>query len=147
MLPWAVGALFFWTLAEYFLHRVVFHYHAKSKAGRMITFLFHGIHHAEPDDASRLVMPPLPAIVIAFVFYRLFLLALGPVYCKPFFAFFIVGYLCYDYIHYATHHFRCKGRILKYLKRQHMLHHHRCPDKKYGVSSPLWDFVFDTFNP
>jgi sterol desaturase/sphingolipid hydroxylase (fatty acid hydroxylase superfamily) len=29
--------------------------------------------------------------------------------------------------------------------RQHHMHHHfQTPDKRYGVSSPLWDYVFGT---
>ncbi len=41
--------LFLWTLAEYTLHRFVFHFPAKSPRGQRITFLFHGIHHAQPQ--------------------------------------------------------------------------------------------------
>ena len=41
--------LFLWTLAEYLLHRFVFHYHPKNEAQKRITFLFHGVHHAQPQ--------------------------------------------------------------------------------------------------
>ncbi|MHB1482798.1 MAG: sterol desaturase family protein, partial [Bellilinea sp.] len=39
--------LFIWTLAEYLLHRFLFHYHAKTPAMERVFFLFHGVHHAQ----------------------------------------------------------------------------------------------------
>lgn len=143
---WAVLGLLVWTLSEYSLHRIVFHYEAKGRFGKYMVYLFHGIHHDEPSDATRLVMPPVPAIAIASLFYFLFATVVGPVRAKPLFAFFIVGYLCYDYIHYATHHFKCQGPVLKFLKRHHMLHHHLMSEGNFGVSSPLWDLILGTFH-
>jgi sterol desaturase/sphingolipid hydroxylase (fatty acid hydroxylase superfamily) len=29
-------------------------------------------------------------------------------------------------------------------KRYHMQYHYKTPDKRFGVSSPLWDVVFGT---
>ena len=57
---------------------------------------------------------------------------------------FIVGYLIYDYIHYATHHFPMRNRAAKYLKHYHLKHHFSGEGGRYGVSSPLWDVVFGT---
>jgi sterol desaturase/sphingolipid hydroxylase (fatty acid hydroxylase superfamily) len=34
----------------------------------------------------------------------------------------------------------------KLVKRHHMRHHFKDPDKDYGVSSPLWDLIFRTFS-
>jgi len=65
-------------------------------------------------------------------------------WCEAFVAFFLIGYLCYDYIHYATHHFRMDSPVAAYLKRYHMLHHYTKEESRFGVSSPLWDFVFRT---
>jgi len=30
------------------------------------------------------------------------------------------------------------------VRRHHMLHHAKTPDRRFGVSSPLWDLVFGT---
>ena len=146
ILIWAVIGLLVWTLSEYIMHRVVFHFQAKGPIGRYMVYLFHGIHHDEPGDATRLVMPPVPAVAIASVFYLAFSFLVGDLYAKPLFAFFIVGYLGYDYIHYATHHFRCQHPVLKFLKHQHMLHHHIVGDGNFGVSSPLWDLILGTYH-
>jgi sterol desaturase/sphingolipid hydroxylase (fatty acid hydroxylase superfamily) len=62
----------------------------------------------------------------------------------PLFAGFMLGYLAYDLIHYATHHFTMRSGAAKYLKRYHMQHHHKTPEQRFGVSSPLWDAVFGT---
>jgi dihydroceramide fatty acyl 2-hydroxylase len=144
-----LGGLFFWTLAEYLLHRFVFHFPAKSERGQRITFLFHGIHHAQPQIKTRLVMPPVVAIPLALVFFGLFTLVFAvilkvPHWVGPIFSGFITGYLIYDLTHYATHHFPMRKGWLKFVKRYHMQHHYKTPDKRFGVSSPLWDIVFGT---
>ena len=53
-------------------------------------------------------------------------------------------YLAYDLLHYATHHLPMPSPALRWLKRHHLLHHHATPDDRFGVSSPLWDFVLRT---
>jgi sterol desaturase/sphingolipid hydroxylase (fatty acid hydroxylase superfamily) len=137
-------ALTIWTLSEYVLHRWVFHFEGETYLSRRLQFMIHGLHHDDPQDATRLVMPPVASIVLGLIFYSGFRLLMGPVWVDPFFAFFVVGYLCYDYVHYAVHHFRPRTRLGKYLKQNHMNHHFKCPESLWGVSSPIWDFVFGT---
>ena len=149
----SVGTLFaffalgvaFWTWTEYFMHRHVFHFQAKSKAGQYLVFLFHGIHHDDPQDPTRLVMPPVVSITLGTLFYWVFVLVLGVARAKPFFAGFMSGYLVYDYIHFATHHFRPKTEWGKALKENHMKHHYLKKGGKWGVSSPVWDHIYGTF--
>lgn len=136
--------VFIWTLTEYTLHRFVFHYEPKSEIGRRIHFLTHGVHHDYPNDSKRLVMPPSVSIPLALVFYFLFRVLFGATYVAPFFAGFILGYILYDEIHYATHHAPMKGKVGQFLKHYHVIHHYKEPNKRFGVSSPLWDYVFGT---
>jgi len=140
----ALPALVVWTLTEYSFHRFVFHYSATSSLGKWLVYLFHGVHHDDPADKTRLVMPPAGAVIIMAIFWVLFGLLIPAPWIEPFFAFFLVGYLIYDYLHYATHHFRMRHPIMQSLKRRHMQHHFSDTGKKYGVSSPLWDWVFGT---
>lgn len=141
----AISALITWTFLEYCIHRFLFHYRTESKLGKYLVFLFHGLHHDEPNDPTRLVMPPFPAFLFISGFYGLFTLFL-PFHEKlVFLGFFLIGYLAYDYIHYATHHFPMKNKIGKFLKKHHISHHNRYHNAKFGVSSPLWDFVFGTY--
>lgn len=141
--------IFIWTFTEYTLHRFLFHYEPKTERQEKIFFLFHGVHHAQPQLKTRLVMPPVLSIPLAFLFYGLFygvvaVLLGGPPWVAPLFSGFVVGYLIYDMTHYATHHFPMRSGYLKYLKRYHMMHHYKTPNQRFGVSSPLWDFVFGT---
>jgi sterol desaturase/sphingolipid hydroxylase (fatty acid hydroxylase superfamily) len=89
-------------------------------------------------------MPPAGAIPIMAALFFLFGLVIPAPWVEPFGAFFIVGYLIYDYIHYATHHFSMKNPVAKYLRRYHLKHHYSGETGRYGVSSPLWDIVFGT---
>jgi sterol desaturase/sphingolipid hydroxylase (fatty acid hydroxylase superfamily) len=142
MILWAAIALFVWTFTEYFLHRYLFHFPAKSAWGKRLIYLFHGIHHDQPDDATRLVMPPFPAVFFMVLLYGFFSLFIPSAFIEAFMGFFIVGYLCYDYIHYATHHFPMKSKAGSYLRKYHLRHHHAKEHSKYGVSNPFWDYVF-----
>jgi sterol desaturase/sphingolipid hydroxylase (fatty acid hydroxylase superfamily) len=141
--------VFVWTLTEYNMHRFVFHFHPKHPTAQKIFFLFHGVHHAQPQCKTRLVMPPAASIPMALVFIAAFYLVVGallglPHWVGPLISGFTLGYVAYDMTHYATHHLPMKGTLAKYLKRYHMLHHFKTPDERYGVSSPLWDYVFRT---
>jgi sterol desaturase/sphingolipid hydroxylase (fatty acid hydroxylase superfamily) len=102
------------------------------------------VHHDFPNDKDRLVMPLLTSVPLALIFYTLFTWTMGIAKAEPFFAGFIVGYLCYDGTHYAVHHFRQTTRVGKFLKKHHMKHHHGDNFGGFGVSSPLWDLVFRT---
>jgi len=132
-----------WTLLEYLIHRYIFHYEPKTRLGQRLHYIIHGVHHDYPNDARRLVMPPSISVPLAFLFYGLFLLifgSLGPAV----FAGLVFGYVCYDMLHYATHHFGMKRGMWLWLKQYHLRHHFKDDHVGYGISSPLWDYVFRT---
>lgn len=137
-----LGVLF-WTLLEYVVHRYVFHYEPKTRIGKTLHFVIHGVHHDYPNDASRLVLPPVISLPLAVFFYVAFALIFGA-FAKPIFAGLLFGYVCYDMIHYATHHFPMKNRVGLWLKQYHLRHHYKDDAVGFGVSSPLWDYVFGT---
>jgi sterol desaturase/sphingolipid hydroxylase (fatty acid hydroxylase superfamily) len=141
-----VLGLLIWTLVEYVMHRCLFHYEPRTRFGKRLHFLVHGAHHDFPQDASRLVAPPAFSIPVSLVFYLLFLGIFGRLAPAPF-AGFLLGYLCYDMIHYATHHFSMKRGVGLWLKQYHMRHHYKDDQHGYGVSNPLWDYVFRTRPP
>lgn len=139
-----ISGIAFWSLTEYLLHRFIFHFPAKSKLGKKIHFIFHGVHHDYPSDSKRLVMPPSVSIPLAVIFYFVFLLVFGQELMLPFFAGFILGYLFYDITHYAIHHFNMHNKFWLAIKNHHMLHHFQDEYKGYGVSTPFWDYIFRT---
>ncbi len=137
------GGLLIWTLLEYTIHRWAFHTHPTSEAGKKIHFLVHGVHHDYPNDSTRLVMPLLISAPLAVGFYFLFKVLFGNLYLT-FFAGLVTGYVLYDSIHYATHHFKMKKGIFRFLREYHMRHHFQDEKTAFGVSNPLWDYVFGT---
>ena len=150
----AFAGLVLWTLLEYGLHRFIFHFGVKSAFGRRLHFLAHGIHHLDPWDPTRLVFPPVPAMLIALVVFGLLyvvgLLAAPQAALATATALMVgvlVGYMIYDMVHYYTHHARPKSRWGKFLKAYHLAHHHKWPNRMFGVSQPLWDVVFGTARP
>ncbi len=141
--------LFIWTFVEYNIHRFFFHFCPKTPWQERIVFLFHGVHHLQPRMKTRLVMPPVVSIPLGALFLFLFNMLFGkvlglPYWVGPLVSGFTLGYLTYDLMHYATHHFPMRWGVFKYLKRHHMLHHYKTPDQRFGVSSPFWDWVYGT---
>ena len=139
-----IGGVGIWTLTEYWLHRLVFHWEPDNAFGRRMHFIIHGIHHDHPNDKLRLVMPPAVSIPLAALFYFGFTLVFGTPEAYPLFGGFIAGYLIYDYTHYYVHHFVPKSQLGKKLREAHMRHHFQDHRFGFGVSSPLWDVVFRT---
>ena len=143
-LGWALGGYAFWTLTEYWLHRVVFHFEPEGRFGQRIHWMIHGVHHDHPNDPLRLVMPPSASIPLASAFVALFWFALGGTWAPAFAAGFLAGYLAYDMLHYHVHHHRPKTRVGKKLRELHMRHHFQDDETGFGVSAPYWDHVFGT---
>jgi sterol desaturase/sphingolipid hydroxylase (fatty acid hydroxylase superfamily) len=148
VLAFLVG-VFVWTLVEYLLHRFVFHFRPRKAWQERLSFLFHGVHHAQPRSKTRLVMPPAVSIPLALAFYGLYTLVVGtvlgaPHWVAPLFSGFVTGYLGYDMFHYAMHHLPMRRGAWHWLRRNHMYHHAQTPNLRFGVSSPLWDIVFGT---
>lgn len=142
---YALGVLG-WTLLEYVLHRFVFHHVPAADFGsKLRQFMAHGYHHEFPNDPWRLVAPPLMSWPIALVVWAGYRLALGPDLVWAAFGGTCAGYLAYDWTHYYTHHFVPTNPIGKTLRRLHMIHHFANADANHGISSPLWDFVFRTY--
>jgi sterol desaturase/sphingolipid hydroxylase (fatty acid hydroxylase superfamily) len=140
------GGVFIWTFFEYILHRYIFHFVNEKKWSQRFHYLIHGVHHEYPKDKKRLVMPPMASMLIAAIFFLGFHLILGN-YVYVFFSGFITGYIIYDMIHYSLHAFRPAKNFAKFYWEYHNIHHFRYPDMAYGVSSPLWDFIFGTYPP
>lgn len=146
---WQTALLFLaglgiWTLTEYWLHRLVFHWEPDHPIGSRFHFIIHGIHHDHPNDRLRLVMPPAASVPLAALFLGLYVLVFGTPAAFPIFSGFMLGYLIYDYTHFHLHHHTPKTPTGKRLREQHMRHHFQDHRFGYGVSSPLWDFVFRT---
>jgi len=140
----AVAGYVFWTLTEYWLHRVVFHFEPDNGVGRRLHWMMHGVHHDHPNDPLRLVMPPSASVPLAMLFLCLFWLVLGYDAALAFGGGFLAGYLAYDMLHYHVHHHRPRTAVGRRLRENHMRHHFQDDERAFGVSAPYWDRVFGT---
>lgn len=143
-LGFAAAGVLAWTVFEYALHRWVFHSRPRHPRLAKLVFLIHGVHHAQPDDGSRVVMPPLVSLPLALGLWALAGMVLEAPWRDCFFVGFLVGYLHYDLTHWACHQARPRSSLGRYLRRHHLRHHHADEGANFGVGSPLWDVVFAT---
>ena len=132
---WALAGLVLWTLAEYLLHRFVYHaWHSFLSVG-------HGIHHRSP---RQLIGVPWYLTSLAAALLWAGLSQVGrqtpTAVCL---AFAWLGYLGYCLSHHGSHHWAMRGRWLRARKRHHMLHHAH-PGYNWGFTTSLWDRVFGT---
>ena len=142
-----LAGMVMWSLLEYWLHRKLFHYVADSELGKRAFWVLHGVHHDWPNDRLRLVFPPTISLPLAAFFFWLFTVTTGEVDRYPLEAGLASGYLAYDMIHFWVHHISPKSRAGKFLRRYHLEHHFKHGTTGFGVSSPLWDYVFGTAHP
>jgi dihydroceramide fatty acyl 2-hydroxylase len=133
-----------WTLFEYWLHRLVFHFEPDHGIGARMHWIIHGVHHEHPNDPLRLVMPPAVSIPLGALVFGALYLVLGKRYAPGLGAGFFAGYLAYDMLHYYVHHFRPSSRVGRMLRERHMRHHFQDDTRGFGISAPYWDEVFGT---
>jgi dihydroceramide fatty acyl 2-hydroxylase len=121
-----LGILLF-TFVEYWVHRIALHemfYHGQ-----------HERHHTHPTEFAVFPIWYTPAIFAGFV------VALP----SPVFAGFVVGYCWFLVWHDVLHHADL-GR-LNLIRRYAVWHlaHHRLDDCNFGITVPIWDWLFGTY--
>jgi dihydroceramide fatty acyl 2-hydroxylase len=143
-----VGLAFFgyllWTLFEYWLHRIVFHFEPEDGFGAKVHWMIHGVHHDHPNDPLRLVMPPSVSLPLGAAVLAGFWLILGYDAALVFGGGFLAGYLAYDMLHYHLHHHTPRTALGHKLRELHMRHHFQDDERGFGISAPYWDNVFGT---
>ncbi|MDX1630025.1 MAG: sterol desaturase family protein [Fulvivirga sp.] len=138
-----LAGLVTFTLVEYLAHRYLFHMKTYTEFRKKLQYAMHGVHHDYPKDKDRLAMPPIMSITIATILLFLFRLIMGD-YTFGFLPGFLMGYAGYLFVHYIVHAYQPPKNIFKKLWVHHGIHHYKRPDKAFGVSSPLWDYIFRT---
>ena len=140
----AISGYAIWTLFEYLLHRIVFHFEPQEGVGARLHWIIHGVHHDHPNDPLRLVMPPAVSVPLGAAVFGVLYLLFGSTYAPGLGAGFFAGYLAYDMTHYYIHHFRPRGPLGRMLRERHMRHHFQDDTRGFGISAPYWDEIFRT---
>jgi len=131
----AVFGALVWTLAEYAIHRFLYH-HAP------VLSPLHDAHHRAPRDL--IGVPSFISSGLVVLVGYLPLSAVAPVGAAGFATGLLAGYAVYMFVHHATHHMRIEpGDWLYEARVRHMAHHYH-EDTHFGVSTGFWDRVFGT---
>jgi sterol desaturase/sphingolipid hydroxylase (fatty acid hydroxylase superfamily) len=138
-----VAGLASWSLAEYLLHRFLMH----SLRGRGKASREHLRHHAGVEQAANTTALSWLGIFVvgAVVFFPAGWLLAGVAGGAAMAVGWVVGYSIYEYLHWAAHQRAPRTRYERWLRHHHFHHHFGAPLKNHGVTSPVWDLVFGTF--
>jgi sterol desaturase/sphingolipid hydroxylase (fatty acid hydroxylase superfamily) len=130
-----------WTLGEYVMHRVVMH----QMKGRGLASREHLRHHAEYDSVLESWWFAWAGILaVGAVLGVNAAQALGAVgWCLG--AGWVGGYAFYDWIHYRAHRRPIAHPYERWVRRHHFHHHFGHPMANHGVTTPVWDLVFGTY--
>ncbi|KAJ3199248.1 fatty acid alpha-hydroxylase, partial [Clydaea vesicula] len=130
--------IFNWSLIEYSMHRFIFHVDEilpDNQYAFTFHFMTHGIHHYLPMDRLRLVMPPVLLVILSYPIVQLHHLLFSNEIAYP-----LIGGAYFDYLHhgkpYTAH--------IREMKSYHLDHHYKEANLGFGISSKLWDRVFNT---
>lgn len=137
----ALGA-FSWTFLEYVIHRWLGH----DPRFRGNPFgVEHVRHHVEGNyfapSWKKLIVAALAAAVIA----APAILALGVPHGIAYVAGLMGFYGVYEVLHRLEHVSPGLGPYARWARRHHFTHHFVDARKNHGVTSPLWDIVFGTY--
>lgn len=142
-----VVGLLTWGLYEYATHRWVLHREPKAEGFNLPGNLTHLRHHADPNSLQRLNVQLSESVPVCVVY---FLGAWGLTgswqSATNLYTGLVAGYFFYEYLDYQAHHGTSRGRLTRYFRKYHLQHHHYDATVRYGVTSPLFDYIFGTFH-
>jgi sterol desaturase/sphingolipid hydroxylase (fatty acid hydroxylase superfamily) len=138
-----VGGLLGWTVIEYVLHRFIFHLVQVKEPWRTIASGLHMAHHRDTEMKDLIIAPPLVSLIFSIPIFLLLLAFTWNVSTALLLhGGILLGYIGYEWCHYGAHQYNPKFSVTRYLKRYHLQHHFKHPNGSFGVTTPMWDYVF-----
>ena len=137
----ALGVLT-WTLLEYFIHRYMGH----DRRFRRSPF---GVEHIRHHIEGNYFAPNWKKAIAAAIFAAVLIgpaiaiagVALGIAYVAGLIAFYGV----YEWLHRREHTHAGIGPYGRFVRRHHFHHHFVDGRRNHGVTTPIWDLVFRTY--
>lgn len=130
-----------WTLGEYLMHRFAMH----ELKGKGLASREHLRHHAERDSVLESWYLAWAGVIGVGVALGLGAArVLGPVGGLLGVGW-VAGYGFYDWIHWRAHRRPVAHPYERWVRRHHFHHHFGHPMANHGVTSPVWDMVFGTY--
>ena len=142
--------VFAWTLLEYGLHRFVFHVLLDFRNPAVSEFVnaSHLSHHAAPRDPDKLLVRPGYGLAVSALLFGSAYLLSGSIFSAAgIMAGIWAGFLYYEAVHYRVHLTAAPSGFIARQRRAHFYHHFTNRKRCFGVTSPLWDYVFRTSLP
>lgn len=128
------GGWFAWTLAEYVLHRFAMH----ELRGRGYASKEHLLHHASNETR-------LTSWILSWLGIALTGALMGWALTPALGAGWVVGYTYYELEHYWAHRRAPRTPYQRFMRLHHFHHHFGHPMSNHGVTLPVWDWVFGTY--
>ena len=130
-----------WTLGEYLMHRFAMH----ALRGKGMASREHLRHHAERDSVLESWYFAWTGVIVVGIALAISAAQLlGPVgACLG--AGWVAGYGFYDWIHWRAHRRPIAHPYERWVRRHHFHHHFGHPMANHGVTTPIWDLVFGTY--
>ncbi len=130
-----ITGAFLWTLGEYLMHRFAMH----ELRGRGLASREHLRHHSDRDSLLEKWPVAWTGIITVGVF------ALRPIGGWALALGWIAGYGIYDVLHWRAHRRAPRNAYGRWVRKSHFHHHFHAPMRNFGVTTPLWDKVFGTY--
>ena len=129
-----------WTLAEYMLHRFVFH----GRSARGPGAKEHRRHHAQADYFAPARQKAAAAVAAIAIVLPLSSAFVGVASGAAFTLGFVAMYILYEILHRRAHTHPPRNRYGRWRRKNHFAHHFADPRLAQGVTTPFWDNVFGT---
>jgi sterol desaturase/sphingolipid hydroxylase (fatty acid hydroxylase superfamily) len=135
-----LAGIFSWSFAEYLLHRFLGH----ACKGRNRFSREHLAHHSNPDYFAPTWQKVLLAIAWFLGVFSVSQFLLGEIIALTYSISFACMYGFYEVLHRRIHTHAPLGRYGRMVRAHHLAHHFTDARQCHGVTSRIWDRVFDT---
>jgi sterol desaturase/sphingolipid hydroxylase (fatty acid hydroxylase superfamily) len=139
--------LLIWGLYEYAVHRWVLHHEPSENGFDLPGNRTHLKHHADPLSLERLSVQLSESVPVSVVYCLIAWAVTGSWQAMTYlYTGLMAGYFFYEYLDFQAHHGMSRSRFVRYFRKYHLMHHHYDAKVRYGVTSPLFDYIFGTYH-